>query len=336
LTASYSGFVNGEVESVLTGSPALATTADASSTVAAGPYAITATVGTLTAVNYEFAFGDGSLTVTKAPTTTTASGANTPYSENDQTVTLSATITDAPVNEGTVTFAAKQGATTLGSPVTSGLVTGGVASVSYTVPGGTPKGSYLIEADYSGGDNLLASADHGKVLLVGCSNAPVASADSLGSLKNHSVTVGSNKLLANDTATDTTTLVAVSATSTNGGTVTFSGGAITYTPATNFTGADLFTYTLTDDCSTVTGSVVVVVAEVSGLSENLIGDIVLDAQGAHARFAAIPTFTYSIERSTNAVDWTPLQNVTAPESGLIEFLDPAPPAGPVYYRTVTP
>ena len=68
----------------------------------------------------------------------------------------------------------------------------------------------------------------------------------------------------------------------------------------------------------------------------LSGDIVLDAQGAHARFAAIPSFTYSIERSTNAIDWTPLQSVTAPESGLIEFLDPAPPVGPVYYRTAIP
>jgi hypothetical protein len=183
---------------------------------------------------------------------------------------------------------------------------------------------------------LLASADHTKVLLVGCSNAPVANTDSLGALKNHSVTVGTDKLLANDTTTDTTTFVAVSATSTNGGTVSFGGGAITYTPATNFTGSDLFTYTLTDDCSTVTGAVVVVVIDASSQSENLIGDIVFDAQGAHVRFAAIPTFTYGIERSTNAVDWTLLQNVTAPESGLIEFLDATPPSGTVYYRTTTP
>ena len=81
---------------------------------------------------------------------------------------------------------------------------------------------------------------------------------------------------------------------------------------------------------------VVFVIDASGLAENLVGDIVFDAQGAHVRFAAIPTFSYGIERSTNAVDWTLLETVTAPESGLIEFLDPTPPSGAVYYRTVAP
>src|SRR5207302_27050 len=47
LTASYDGFVNGENESVLSGSPSLSTTADASSTVTGSPYAITVTHGTL-------------------------------------------------------------------------------------------------------------------------------------------------------------------------------------------------------------------------------------------------------------------------------------------------
>src|SRR5262249_48056747 len=113
-------------------------------------------------------------------------------------------------------------------------------------------------------------------------------------------------------------------------------GVITYTPATNFTGVDLFNYTLSDDCSTVTGSVLVTVIDTSGSSENLIGDIVVDMDGAHMRFAAIPGFAYGIERSTNASGWTPITTVPAPASGLIEYLDGNPPAGPLYYRTVSP
>ena len=83
-------------------------------------------------------------------------------------------------------------------------------------------------------------------------------------------------------------------------------------------------------------SVNVTVIGATGLSENLIGDIVLDQAGAHARFAVIPGFIYAIERSTDAANWTPMDTVTAPESGIIEFLDAAPPAGPVYYRTTSP
>jgi len=61
-TARYEGFVNGEGAEVLSGNPALNTTADALSPVAS--YAITATNGTLASANYTFEFVDGTLTVT--------------------------------------------------------------------------------------------------------------------------------------------------------------------------------------------------------------------------------------------------------------------------------
>ena len=62
LTATITGFVGGETSSVLSGSPALSTLADASS--APGPYTITAALGTLSATNYTFTFANGTLTVT--------------------------------------------------------------------------------------------------------------------------------------------------------------------------------------------------------------------------------------------------------------------------------
>jgi hypothetical protein len=85
-----------------------------------------------------------------APTTTTVQDKTAPYSDNDQSVTLTATVTGSVVNGGTVTFTVKDGATTIGSPVVSGTVSGGNASANYTLPGGTAPDDYTIGAVYSG------------------------------------------------------------------------------------------------------------------------------------------------------------------------------------------
>ena len=73
LTYSVSGFVNGEGSSVLSGAPALSTTATPTSNV--GTYPITITMGTLAAGNYRFTFTNGTLTVTRAATTLVAAPA---------------------------------------------------------------------------------------------------------------------------------------------------------------------------------------------------------------------------------------------------------------------
>ena len=65
LTASYSGFVNGDTAASLTTQPTLTTTATASSHVAGNPYTITAS-GAVDA-NYSISYVTGSLTVTTAP-----------------------------------------------------------------------------------------------------------------------------------------------------------------------------------------------------------------------------------------------------------------------------
>jgi len=63
LHAWYAGFVNGETSAVLTGTPALETGANLTSPVGE-TYPITVTQGTLDSPNYEFAFVNGTLTVT--------------------------------------------------------------------------------------------------------------------------------------------------------------------------------------------------------------------------------------------------------------------------------
>jgi streptogramin lyase len=63
-TATISGFVNGDTSTVVTGLPALTTTATSSSPV--GSYPISAALGTLAASNYSFTFGTGTLTIVPA------------------------------------------------------------------------------------------------------------------------------------------------------------------------------------------------------------------------------------------------------------------------------
>ena len=78
LTASITGFVNGDTMAVVTGAPVLSTTATATSAV--GLYPITVARGTLFAVNYSFPNLESSIvTVSRAPLTVTASAATSPY-----------------------------------------------------------------------------------------------------------------------------------------------------------------------------------------------------------------------------------------------------------------
>jgi len=100
---------------------------------------------------------------TLANTSTTVQDVVATYSTTDQTLTLNATVTSTGgiVNEGTVTFTVKKDSTVIGSAVTSGTVTDGIASASYTLPGGTPADTYAIEAAYTGGPNFPPSNGSG-------------------------------------------------------------------------------------------------------------------------------------------------------------------------------
>ncbi|MFM2295881.1 MAG: hypothetical protein RLZZ350_2294 [Verrucomicrobiota bacterium] len=79
LTASYSGFVNGQTfaTSGATGAPTLTTSATTNSTV--GSYVITNAVGSLTSSNYLITLTNGALTVTQASLTVTANNFSRAY-----------------------------------------------------------------------------------------------------------------------------------------------------------------------------------------------------------------------------------------------------------------
>ena len=77
LTASYSGFVNGDTSANLTTEPTLSTTALASSHVLGSPYTITASAAVDS--DYSFTYVAGTLTVKPAPLTITADNASTTF-----------------------------------------------------------------------------------------------------------------------------------------------------------------------------------------------------------------------------------------------------------------
>src|SRR5262249_37928736 len=139
-----------------------------------------------------------------------------------------------------------------------------------------------------------------------------------------------------DPAGATLTVTGVSATSTNGGNVTMSGGAITYTPLAGFTGTDMFTYTVNDGTFAATGSVLLTVANEPNPVANRISNLIVGTNGVSMHFAGIPGYGYTVERSTDAANWTTIGNIVAPANGQITYLDGSPPPGPVYYRTTSP
>jgi hypothetical protein len=171
---------NGDGTATLAGTPA-------DGTGGTYPLTITASNGISPDASQTF-----TLTV-QEPTTTSASSVSTSFSSSSQTVTLNATVTSpaGAVNEGTVTFTVREGATVIGAPVTSGTVSSGAASVSYSLPAGTAVGTYTIDAVYNPGPDFEGSSDSTQTLTVSAasSTTSASSASTPFSISAQSVTL---------------------------------------------------------------------------------------------------------------------------------------------------
>ena len=106
-TFAFSGFVNGDTASAVNGAPSLTSTATASSNV--GSYAIVASLGTLTAANYTFAFTDGTLTIARVPLKAKANDVARAYGSPNPPLTGSLT---GVVNNDNITVTFTTAATT--------------------------------------------------------------------------------------------------------------------------------------------------------------------------------------------------------------------------------
>ncbi len=151
LAPSYGGLVAGDDPNT---AATCTTTATATSGVAGSPYVVTC--GGAVDPNYSFSYTNGSLTITKAASTTLLSAAPSP-SQYGQGVTLTATVAPTPAGSGVATGSVlfMDGANTLGTTsVTGGTATLTVATLS--------TGGHTLRAMYLGDTNVAAGSSTGR------------------------------------------------------------------------------------------------------------------------------------------------------------------------------
>jgi VCBS repeat-containing protein len=144
-----------------------------------------------------------------------------------------------------------------GNPLTAAVV----ASVTHGTLTLNANGSftYTPAANYSGPDSFTYRASDGTaqsnvatvtITVAGDNDAPTATNDSYNATEDTPLTVGVPGVLANDTDPDGNALTAAVVATVTHGTLTLNAnGSFTYTPAANYSGADSFTYRVTDDGS---------------------------------------------------------------------------------------
>ena len=173
------------------------------------------------------------------------------------------------------------------------------------------------------GTLTLGGAAAGNYTLTGASGSarinPAPGAFAISTAKNTAATFGAFKLVsvASDAGV-TLSVTAVNSPSTQGGTVSLAGGNLTYTPATDYTGSDSFTYTLSDGVGgSSTGTVNVTVnAANTGVT------ITPQDAGGYAAFTAsgMAGTNYVVQISTNLSTWTDnYATVQAAGNGVITF-----------------
>ncbi len=194
-------------------------------------------------------------------------------------------------------------------------------------------------ATFSAGNNLVVCvATDAFGVTVSCSfrilvsRPPVALDDMILAVENNASVFSIEALLANDSGAKALA-VTVSPASTNLGSVTVLGGYVTYRPPTNYTGTDLFAYTLTDSSGrSATAAVRVSIVPLSDPSYNRIGRITAGGPNANITFMGIPGKNYTLERSMDLAHWVPVQSRPIPANGVLELKDVNPPSDKAYYR----
>ena len=329
LSASYSGFVNGDTTNSLSVQAALSTTATAASPV--GSYSITASGASST--NYTIAYVGGTLTVTRAGTIGTLISSRNPSPPGQPvafTFTLNAVAPGAGTPTGTAQF--RIDGTYAGGPVS---LSGGVAGYSTT---NLAHGTHTVVAEYAGDGNFTGTTNLlSPAQLI--NTPPVAGPYTAERDPTNGVKVSVGTLLSNcsDTDGDPISFLGVSATSANGGTVVSNGGWVFYTPAPGFTNSDTFTYTISDGWGApVTGTVTVNIRIDNGPSSNLtITDL---GNGSYAvRGDGIPGRSYRIQFADTAppTNWLTLGPASADPFGIFQFND-TNGSPQRFYRSVYP
>ena len=182
------------------------------------------------------ATGTVNITVNPPPNVPPVANTDTVTTPEDTGIVVSVLANDTDANGDTLTL------TGVGAAAHGTVANNGNGTVTYTP-----------SANYNGADSFTYSISDGhggtatgtvNVTVSPVNDPPVANPDSATTVQNTPVIVN---VRANDTDVDGDTITVTGAANGAHGTVVNNGdGTVTYTPASNYTGADSFTYTISD------------------------------------------------------------------------------------------
>jgi hypothetical protein len=215
------------------------------------------------------------------------------------------------------------------------------SATSLPVTGLTPGTAYIYVVRAVAGNGTSGDSDSRNVTTIAVNVLPTFSGYSGTTGVDQPLVIAESAILANtaDANGDTVTVSTAATTSTEGGSVSRSGGNLTYTPATGFTGSDTFTVTFSDGIGTINGVITVnVIGSDPLFTDPTLNAVLSDQIGGVKRlsFTGIPGRAYGIQRSSNLGGWIQINTVTAPPGGAVTFDDPSPLPDKGFYRIIFP
>jgi hypothetical protein len=211
---------------------------------------------------------------------------------------------------------------------------------------GTGIYSLILEADAGQNEVAFASEESpvtlARPLLVidtAENSPPLFTGFTAATRVNRPLVLSYAELLAqtSDSDNDPVTVSMVDGSTAEGGEVVMGESSLTYTPAIDYEGPDSFQLTVQDGRGGfATATLVLPVVPSDGIAGQSAVIEKLPGQAATVRFTGVPALSYNIQRSGTLQDWLTIQTLRADSAGLIEFTDPDPPQGKMFYRVEFP
>jgi hypothetical protein len=290
--------------------------------------ALTVTL-TPTDTNYTPAVATVFINVLQATTTNLLLASENPAVPGDAvtfTSVLSVVAPGAGMPVGQVEFAVD------GSTVATSEMTNGVARFSTST---LAHGAHVISARFVG-DSQFSGCSNTLATLEIIDRAPVTGVMLLGTKLGLPLTLNVTNLMemASDPEGDTITFTNISSTSANGGLVSVNSGIITYTPPTNATGSDSFSYGVADSLGLSTVGLVTII---NSQSATVITPVQMLTNGhVVVYFAGAPGHSYTVRASADLSGWSDIGNVTADSNGAVQFEDAAANTLPYRFYRIAP
>lgn len=241
LTTTQSGLSSADLAGIT-----LATTRAAGEAI--GTYVTTATATGGNVGNYAVTYVPGTFTITKATPIAVATGGTF--------------IFDGAAHAGTCTVTGVGGAALTGTLT----YTGGTTPVAV--------GTYTVTCSFAGDATYNPASATATITITSANHAPVAVNDAFTATKNTKLTIALPGVKVNDSDADGDTFTAELVSAAGHGVVVLaSDGSFTYTPASNYTGVDTFTYKVKDskgaysNVATVTITITAVACNLSAIDD---------------------------------------------------------------------